>query len=189
MSRWRAASLAAVVSLVLLGALTGPASATSCIGIEDQLKDLPPGTAVFIGTVIARDAATAQVRVDQWFSGDDPREALIIPLAGPGDPIVVGAWEPAPGQTWFIIGDRIGPDRIDSSVCRQTPADANILSAATARYGTPRLPPYGQPDGTAGSDGPPLPIVLGLVALGVVGGLGAVVLLQRRLSGPSEPAA
>jgi len=77
-------SMAIVAAAFLALAFAGPASATSCIPIEMQLRELQPGTVVFVGTVTGRDLAAVQVRVDQWFAGTDPRDVVIIPIAAPG---------------------------------------------------------------------------------------------------------
>ena len=187
-----AMSLASVASIALALAIAAPASATSCIAIEMQLQDLPPVTAVFVATITGRDLTGVQVRVDQWFAGADPRDIVVIPMAAPGDPVVVGTWDPTPGQVWFIIGDRIGPETIDSTVCRQVPADAAIVSAATSRFGPPKMPPFSDP--TAPETGPaagvPIAVAAGVLVLGLLGGLGAVVALQRWAAGrPREPIA
>ena len=147
-----------------------------------QLRDLQPGTVVFVGTVTGRDLTAVQVRVDQWFAGVDPRDVVVIPIAGPGQPAIIGTWDPTPGQVWFIIGDRMGPETIESNVCRQMPVDVALVSAATNLFGSPKTPPFADP-GTPPNDessGLPLAIGAGIVALGLLGGLGAVVALQRR---------
>ena len=175
-------SMGIVTAAFLALALAGPASATSCIPIEMQLRELQPGTVVFVGTVTGRDLTAVQVRVDQWFAGDDPRDVVVIPIAGPGQPVIAGTWDPTPGQVWFIVGDRIGPESIESNVCRQMPVDVALVSAATSIFGSPKTPPFTDP-GTPSDDvssGLPLAIGAGVVVLGVLGGLGAVVALQRR---------
>jgi len=175
-------SMAIVAAAFLALAFAGPASATSCIPIEMQLRELQPGTVVFVGTVTGRDLTAVQVRVDQWFAGDDPRDVVVIPIAGPGQPVIAGTWDPTPGQVWFIVGDRIGPESIESNVCRQMPVDVALVSAATSIFGSPKTPPFADP-GTPPDDassGLPLVIGAGVVVLGVLGGLGAVVALQRR---------
>ncbi len=183
LSRLCAVPMAALTGALIALALAGPASATSCIAPEMQLQNLDPGTQVFVGTVTARELGAVRLRVDQWFAGPDPREMVAIPLLAPGDPIVVGTWDPTPGQVWFIIGDRIGPETIDSSVCRQVPADPAIVSAATNHFGAPRMPPFSDSTApeTTGSGGVPLAIGAGVLILGLLGGLGAVLALQRRV--------
>ena len=179
MSRLAAAVTAAFLAL----AIAGTVSATSCVPIEMQLRDLQPGTVVLVGTVTGRDIAGVQVRVDRWFAGEDPRDSLVIPIAAPGEPVIVEAWDPVPGQTWFIIGDRIAPATVDSNVCRLVPIDATIVTTATEILGSPKLPPFETPEEpTGGVLGTGLsPVIVGAVAvLGVLAGLGAVVILQRR---------
>ena len=170
------------MAAILLFAFTGPASATRCIPIDMQLRELPPGTAVFVGTVTGRDFTAAQVRVDRWFSGSDPRDVVMIPIAGPGEPVIVGTWDPKLGEAWFIIGDRVDPETIESNVCRQWTVDEALINAATSLFGSPRTPPFADP-GTPPDEAPsglPLALGAGVVVLGVLGGLGVVVAMQRR---------
>lgn len=170
-------SLAASAGLV--ATLASPAAATSCVPIEAQLTDLQAGSVVFVGTIVARDATTVQVRVDQWFSGADPRDQLAIPMPRPGGPITAGSWEPSVGERWFIIGDRLDPGTVDSGICRQMPYDPSLAAAAMAAFGPPQSPPFGErvPEDAGG---PPLALAAGLVAVGVLIGLGGVLYVQRR---------
>lgn len=184
MSRRHSLPLAALAAALFAVVSAGPASGLSCLPVDMQLKELEPGNVVFVGTVTARDVAGARVRVDQWFRGADPRDSLAIPIAGamPGEPIIIGSWDPTPGQVWFIIGNRLAADVVESDLCRQMPVDAALMATATSLFGPPQLPPFEDPDVTDGEtpSGMPLVIAAGVVALGLLGGLGAVFLLQRR---------
>lgn len=175
------ALLAAAAGALLAFAVTRPVLA-SCVSMEMQLKDLQPGTAVFVGTVADRDASGVRVRVDQWFAGADPRDVMTIAIAGRDQPVILGTWDPRPGEAWFIVGERIGPGTIESNVCRQVPLDVGVVTLATNLYGLPSLPPFAAPGGPEQEPSPDLPIGLGIgvIALGVLVGLGAAVALQRR---------
>lgn len=190
----RRLSLLPLLVVLLAGlapVLAAPATVlASCMRLDLKGLERTPGLVVFVGTVEANAGAVVRVRVDQWFSGADPRDALAVTGGRmSNDPNVASSvdWEAQVGVSYIIVAERRDPDTVETAPCRQLWIDAESMAEATAVFGEPRLPPFGGPEATPPPTGGPvgpspaeLAIAGALALAGALIGLLVVLRLQRR---------
>lgn len=152
----RSAPAAAALALAALLLLPGHPVDASCMPLELRTLPRTADTVVFTGTVLEIDGQRVRMQVEDWFTGRDPRGAvLVVGGRGSSDPTVVTSvdWRPRPGEAYLVVGESGAPGMIVTAACRQAPVSPAKLAEATAVFGEPKHPPFRSAEG--GNDSGP----------------------------------
>jgi len=199
------ATLVAAVVLASAASLGTPrdALACSCVAPMPLADYAAQGNVILAGQVIADDGEGVQVGVETWFAG--PGAAPVARIAGDfgnGASCGVGS-RPAVGSRWIWVAWRPEPENpvegllpgdLSISICAPfgdlaTPEGQALLSEAQETFGSGVTP-----EPATSAEGPPpttpegavLVAGVGVLVLGALVLLGAVLVARRR-SSPAEP--
>lgn len=146
-----------------------------------------PNTAVFAGVTGERVGNRLQMRVEEWFHGEDP--AAVVEIEGwfDGNGASCGIDAPRAGTELLLATFRDDAGRYAMHLCTlHAPLDSRegqaLLAEARAVFGSPANPEGGGPVETPAPEGLPawIPLAVILTVLGVVSAAGFILAERGR---------